>query len=567
MLYLLRFSGRIVLKLATSWSRLVGHNRLYFLDLTLWLFGGGFLAIWFWFDGFVIAHIYLLMSIVFLMLCRWFIATVLPVSVPPLVNDPKYLKPLLDKFSSELAELIPQLETQLKEFFDLSGWKADDYRQLTVHDVANLKQAWWKIILTMKRLETVRRRFSRFFELADHRYCFRALLISYTAQMQILATSLAIMERVNDHKFVEEILDDQELSLGLLPDNYQRLVRNTLHISELFQAYLYAIYFQDLKVKHSLKDSKLGKYLSLAILFVIDSFVRIGYWNAFNSTRRLVRRESFRLIFPIQKNLAEAIGNTRLAVRSEYLIGRDDIFKMYESLEPLDLITTRSAWYLSNAWLPGFWTHVIVYLGEPERFINYFELDSDVLNYIQESYGHKSLKDLLDKHHPLVWSRWKESEDGFACNIIEAVAQGVIIRPLEVACEADYAASIRPRISKVEKLKIVLEMFGHFGKPYDFNFDYTIDSALGCSELVYKSFNKHVSLPVKIKQVSGRLTLPVHEFLRSFARERGFFTKKPKNSRHFWDFVFFLDGRPRLGHAEWRDEKAYLKSVGRTRWD
>jgi hypothetical protein len=77
-----------------------------------------------------------------------------------------------------------------------------------------------------------------------------------------------------------------------------------------------------------------------------------------------------------------------------------------------------------------------------------------------------------------------------------------------------------------------------FGRPYDYNFDFITDSALVCSELVYKAYepsNETRGLNLPLETMMGRKLMPVNSIAKSFS-------KQYSSSHRKLDFVFFLDG-------------------------
>src|SRR6185436_7995908 len=104
----------------------------------------------------------------------------------------------------------------------------------------------------------------------------------------------------------------------------------------------------------------------------------------------------------------------------------------------------------------------------------------------------------------------------------------------------DSLAVLRPRASKRAKAIAIARAFGYLGRPYDFNFDFHTDSALVCSEVVFKAYEGHVSLP--LSNVMGRVTLPPNEIVREFDASFG-------SARQQFDLVLFLDGHERKNAA------------------
>src|SRR5262249_57983029 len=129
--------------------------------------------------------------------------------------------------------------------------------------------------------------------------------------------------------------------------------------------------------------------------------------------------------------------------------------------------------------------------------------------------------------------------EGGARRTLEAISEGVTFTTLEPAARADHVAALRPRLPAVEKAAAILRAFGYAGRPYDFNFDFRTDSALVCSELIYKAYEPgpgRQGLRFPLVEVLGRPVLPPSEIARLFDLELGTPTAQ-------LELVRFVDGR------------------------
>ena len=133
---------------------------------------------------------------------------------------------------------------------------------------------------------------------------------------------------------------------------------------------------------------------------------------------------------------------------------------------------------------------------------------------------------------------------------------------LEHAAGADHVAALRPRLPAVEKAAALLRAFGYAGRPYDFNFDFRTDTALVCSELVYKAYEPgpgRQGLRLPLVDVLGRPVLPPSEVARLFDAELG-------TPAAQLDLVRFLDGREAVGVAVEGDVEGFRRSWRRPKW-
>ncbi|MEK7468773.1 MAG: YiiX/YebB-like N1pC/P60 family cysteine hydrolase [Planctomycetota bacterium] len=249
-----------------------------------------------------------------------------------------------------------------------------------------------------------------------------------------------------------------------------------------------------------------------------------------------VRSDAYSPVYVVQSQLSQWIGDTRVVARPP-LIRAKQIGELRAKMQPGDIILERRNFFLSNAFLPGFWPHAVMYVGNEEEL---------------KAMGLLENADVKAKLE--AWR--KPCEDGNRHAVIEAVSEGVIFNSLEHSMHADFVAVLRPRVSKELKAAAIARAFAHEGKPYDYEFDFKTTDKLVCTELVYRSYEGTVHF--MLQHVMGRDTLPAVEIARKFREERG-------ASGQELDFVAFLDGRPSEGEAVFASEEEFCKSVDRPR--
>ncbi len=148
--------------------------------------------------------------------------------------------------------------------------------------------------------------------------------------------------------------------------------------------------------------------------------------------------------------------------------------------------------------------------------------------------------------------------------MIEAVSEGVVLNSLEHSCDADYVCVLRPRRRKIDRLQAILVAFTHWGKPYDFNFDFVTQDKIVCSELVYWAYlpdeeNGKRGLDMPLLETLGRRVFPANEFVRLFRDGLG-------HDGAQLDFIYFLDGIPQKELAAVSDAEELVRSYTRPKW-
>jgi len=180
-----------------------------------------------------------------------------------------------------------------------------------------------------------------------------------------------------------------------------------------------------------------------------------------------------------QREVLEIIGDVDFSFRKNKYLGLQEMYKLKTHLLPGDIILRRNELILTNVGIPGFWTHSGIFVGQPMVLDNFF-VGIEMLNgqlpsvYIAENYP-EVFEKLLTQQFP----------------VIEAIAEGVVVLPVEHIANADYLAVLRTGLDKEDIFKSLLTSFEYYGYDYDFLFDFSNDNELVCSEMAYYAFREH----------------------------------------------------------------------------
>lgn len=184
----------------------------------------------------------------------------------------------------------------------------------------------------------------------------------------------------------------------------------------------------------------------------------------------------------------------------------DFIPNIKKQLKVLDILMERTPARATSNFIPGFWTHAAIYVGNEEDLRFYGIWD-----------------------HPLVKPYQERIKNG--ANVIEALRSGVEINPVENFGEADTVSTLRIKIPLTdEQIKThLLKAFAQLGKVYDFAFDIQSGEKIVCSELHYIIFTE---VPFNTSRILKRQTISVDQ-----VAEQGL------TNRYFEVINFWLDGK------------------------
>ncbi len=272
-----------------------------------------------------------------------------------------------------------------------------------------------------------------------------------------------------------------------------------------------------------------------------------------------LNRALYRTWYPLQKNVARGMGKVKVWRIGETLITPQQAFNFSRSFEPGDFYITRKEWRLTNVGIPGFWTHSALYIGTPAERASYF--NTTEINTWVASKGYDTYEALL-RASSEIYAQHPKFDDAGAIRVIEALDAGVIFNSIETSLEADGAAIFRPRLSKLEKAKAIYNSFYYLGRPYDFHFDFDSDSAMVCSELIFKAYqasDSQVGIDFPLYRSVGKKMLTPSEIARWYDQTKD-------TAAQQIDLVMFIDSNERDRVAFMANPDTFTDSWKRPDW-
>lgn len=379
-------------------------------------------------------------------------------------------------------------------------------------------------------------------ELADERAALRALLLHYTAAAVAYDYAARFVVAFQDQPAAIRKLNEGEPRWDLSAGTYDMLRANLGHVAHrrwleagwqnyhatlprwsamgLREVEPYAAFHGAIATageNTARLSEKLVRYKLQTAMADVGKFARGGWYRASSAVSTLV-------------------GDTKIREprHGAALITPELLAVLRPRLRPGDIVIERRNWYLSNAFLPGYWPHSALYVGTAE-----------------ELHGLGLEQDLRVGKHFTAFSQ--PDPAGHSRAFIEAVSEGVIFSTAEHTIgEADSVAVLRPRLTAAQIKEVIGRAFSHVGKPYDFDFDFFSADKLVCTELVYRACGSYIDFP--LVEILGRKTLPAVEIVRHWSSPVG----APQ-----LEFVAFLDGDETTGRCVERDARALRDSITR----
>ena len=203
---------------------------------------------------------------------------------------------------------------------------------------------------------------------------------------------------------------------------------------------------------------------SMTIDYLEKTGTRIGDdWSGlFRAIGDVVHEAGSFVTYLTSKLFGNSVGQVEMRKGKLITMSIEEQVEVTSLLQPLDLLLERTPFRLTSKFIPGFFGHVAVWVGNEEQ-----------------------LKELGIWDHPSVKPYQQAVRDGR--RIIEALRSGVEINTFEHFLNIDdlVAMRIKSPLTLEQKRSYLIMAFEQLGKEYDFNFDVETEDRIVCSELAY----------------------------------------------------------------------------------
>ncbi len=372
----------------------------------------------------------------------------------------------------------------------------------------------------------------------------RAFLLAYASAATLLAKAAALVETFEDDSQAQRKLNEGDLAWEMPGGTYDRLLASLSNADVVSGLQAAAKRYDSLAESKAWGRGPPWEYLVQAAVRArpaIDrTAARIGSRKLALAFREM-RRHAGDPVYHAQTLVSTWLGDFRLIDRPRHrgLISPQQVGELRKILQPGDILLERRNWFLSNAFLPGFWPHAALYLGNQQEL--------EALGVADDPRVTPHRNEFLG-----------EDEAGHPYAVIEAISEGVVFTSLEHSVgEADAVAVLRPRLSDGQRREAIARAFSHHEKPYDFEFDFFSNDRLVCSELVYRAYDGMLTLP--LTRIMGRQTLPVNTFVEVYAEGH-------EQSDSAFKLLLFLDMDEKAKRAFTSSDVGFIGTLRRSRF-
>ena len=336
-------------------------------------------------------------------------------------------------------------------------------------------------------------------------------LIAFAAAMLLVDAGRFLREQYHDQPVIRAKLNEPEPHFGIPANSYdtvQHSLTSPIHLWHLYHAVKYHTDHAD-ELRSLAADP-----LLTPLVEVIDrhshrlrvSVVEFAKARMRVRTRQLataVRHKLLdRALYGLQKVACLMVTERYTRLGHEPSLPASIANELRALLRPGDVIVNRKEFALTNYFLPGYWPHAALYLGEP----------SDL-----ERLGLRQNPELKSR-----WPRLLTLDQHENHRVLEAQRDGVWLRTLQSPFRADAIVVVRPRLTPDDIAQAIGRGILHEGKPYDFDFDLARSDRLVCTEVVYRAYDGVGGMQFPLTRRAGRLTIAAEDFLQMALKRTNF---------------------------------------------
>lgn len=407
------------------------------------------------------------------------------------------MAPLLDRASAALAALLPALpglvpEDNLRKLWEQAltrGYFRPNEEIPLFSWFARLLTARGALAETILELEHWLGGVPKSLESKDEWRCF---LIGYSAACMLVRLDRLLVEEVALHTDLQRKLNEGNHAHRIPRKQYTTIFKSLTEVSNAWRMYQAMRFVR----KHGEQLDALNN--DPMVGFLARHRKQLEAFLDPSKTNYLKRVLSYR-DHSARRRGASSLQQSTFALLSlggravselnpgwiEKRVSPEVRHQLASILQPGDVLTTRHQYAATNLFLPGYWPHAALYVGTPQQ---------------RDAWGIKVPAPLLQQ--------WTDD----IC-VLEALKDGVRLRPLKETLGVDAVAVIRPRLAQESIARGIERVLEHEGKGYNFDFDFFRSDRLVCTEVVYRAFDGIGEMHIPLTERAGRHTLAAEDLL------------------------------------------------------
>jgi len=327
-------------------------------------------------------------------------------------------------------------------------------------------------------------------------------LTGFSAALLLVDAARFLRETIHDRPIVKRKLNEPNVEFGIpanVYDTVQKSLLNTRHAWHLYHAIEYYQTHEKQLLARGQEDPALQPVLEIIERLKYRLDVSIAQFAGVRLRSRIGRvahgiqeKVLGRAIYGLQKLGGIAVANRYVKRGHQPGLPPEISEQLTRLLRPGDVVATRKEYALTNYFLPGYWPHVALYLGDASELQQLGIADQEPFQANQVP----GLTATDDSHR-----------------VLESMKDGVLVRSLKSPFGSDSIAILRPHLELPPIGEALIRGLGHAGKGYDFSFDFSRSDQLVCTEVVYRSYDGIEKMQFSLVRRAGRMTLSGNDLI------------------------------------------------------
>ncbi len=390
----------------------------------------------------------------------------------------------LDNLPSELeSEAIDSDERMAIISAELFRPEQDEHIAEWFHKFLNVRGSFWEIIDELH--ERLGMNLDDFLEYEQY----RGFVIGFVAACQVVRLDRFLLDEFATDTFIQRKLNEAIPERGIGRKQYTRIFESFIDLDNA-QRMLSLMNFaeqQKAQIDRLAPDPDIGNMVSRLTEYAawLDPSKRNFLRRTASYHKHTLKRRGATIKQYTQFRFLEVSGRflSNMVRRGGKHVTAEVREQARALLQPGDTLVTRHKYALTNLFMPGFWPHASMYIGDQQ------ERDQSGIDI--------SLNAL-------------KRPRGIYCTF-EALKDGVLFRTLEQTLAVDGFVILRPNLPDDQIRQGIERIAEHQGKKYNFDFDFFRSDRLVCTELIYRAYDGIGGMDIPLRERAGRPTLSAED--------------------------------------------------------
>jgi hypothetical protein len=328
----------------------------------------------------------------------------------------------------------------------------------------------------------------------------RAFIIGFLAAAMLMRAASFLVDLAAGRSVVRKKLDEAEPRFGIPAKSFTAVYKNLGSYRSMWR-FLSALRFYELHAEDIAGLARDDHMKGLIELLDQESKYFQDSKQAYLRRKLHYRLHSFKrrhvsgykkVMFQLLKLSGRVVSEMRQPFVKAHGQGKRVTAGVLATIKPLlragDVLITRHDDAMSNLFLPGYWPHAALYIGDTQERR---ELGVELA-------GVGALR-----------------TEG--CHFLEAKKDGVLLRRIEETLNVDAFMVLRPKLEPQQRAQALSRGLTHEGKLYDFMFDFRVADRLACTEVIYRTYHGIGELDrvvsFELKRHSGRPCISAEDLI------------------------------------------------------